>query len=111
MIPSQYIQNSRDKIVDVEVSNGRYAAVWRPGRGAQWWRSGMCIAQFKAQDKKYFNQGLRLKDVEIRNGKYTAFWQPKRGAQWWRSGLSISQFKVQDQQYFNQGLRLVDLEF
>ncbi|MBI1683075.1 hypothetical protein [Caulobacter hibisci] len=38
-----------------------YAGVWRPGGGAQWWRSGMTLDQFKAQDKTHFDNGLRLR--------------------------------------------------
>ena len=62
------------------------AAVWRPGSGTQWWRSGMTAAEFKAQDTTYFNQGLRIQSLAIRNGRFTAVWRPGSGTQWWRSG-------------------------
>jgi hypothetical protein len=34
-----------------------YAAVWRPGSGAQWWRSGMTADELKAQDKPTSTRG------------------------------------------------------
>jgi hypothetical protein len=87
-----------------------YAAVWQPGGGAQWWRSGMSFDEFKAQDKTYFDQGLRLEAVAIKSGKYAAIWRPGTGAQWWRSGMSLDEFKAQDKTYFDKGLRIVALE-
>src|SRR5262245_3771241 len=86
------------------------AAVWRPGTGTQWCRSGMTGAQFTAQDTTYFNQGLRIRSLAIRNGKFAAVWQPGTGVQWWRSGMSVDQFKAQDDIYFRQGLRIAVLE-
>src|SRR5262247_72247 len=87
-----------------------YAAVWRPGNGAQWWRSGMSVDEFKAQDTTYFAQGLRIVTVEIEDGKYAAVWRPGSGAQWWRSGMCSDDFKTEDKVYFSEGLRLVDLD-
>jgi len=58
-----------------------YAAVWRPGGGAQWWKSGMTVDEFKAQDQTYFNQGLRITTMDIDNGKFAAVWRPGSGAQ------------------------------
>src|SRR5262249_11461496 len=83
-----------------------YAGVWRPGTGAQWWRTGMTADELKAQDKTYFDQGLRLEDVDIKNGKYAAVWRPGSGAQWWRAGMTADELKAQDKTYFDQGLRL-----
>jgi len=87
-----------------------YAAVWRPGSGAQWVHAGLSWSQFKTQDKTYFDQGLRLEDIEVASGKYTAVWRPGSGAQWVHPGLTWSQFKAQDKAYFDKGLRLKDLE-
>lgn len=87
-----------------------YAAVWQPGSGAQWWRSGMSVDQFKAQDKTYFDQSLRIKSLAIRNGRFAAVWRPGSGTQWWRAGMSVDEFKSQDKTYFDQGLRIVALE-
>jgi murein DD-endopeptidase MepM/ murein hydrolase activator NlpD len=86
-----------------------YAAVWRPGTGAQWWRAGMSLADFKAQDQAYFGQGLRLVAVDLKGGSYAAVWRPGSGAQWWRAGMSLDDFKAQDKAYFDQGLRLVSV--
>jgi len=87
-----------------------YAAVWRPGNGAQWWRSGMTLDQFKAQDKIHFDNGLRLQSVSVKGGRYAAIWRPGGGTQWWRSGMTLDELKAQDTTYFNQGLRLFALE-
>ena len=86
-----------------------YTAVWRPGGGAQWWRSGMSIGQFKSQDRKYFKQGLRISSIDIQDGKVLAVWRPGVGSQWWRSGMSSGQFKSQDRSYFKRGFRLQHL--
>src|SRR5258705_8508518 len=87
-----------------------YAAVWRAGSGAQWWRSGMTAAEFKTQDLAYFNQGLRIRSLAIKDGRFAAVWQPGNGAQWVRWDMSAGQFKTQDLAYFNQGLRIASLE-
>jgi murein DD-endopeptidase MepM/ murein hydrolase activator NlpD len=87
-----------------------YAAVWRPGGGAQWWRSGMTADELKAQDKTYFDQGLRIKSLALRNGRFAVVWQPGSGAQWWRSGMTVDELKAQDKTYFDQGLRITALE-
>ncbi|MBM3647145.1 MAG: M23 family metallopeptidase [Alphaproteobacteria bacterium] len=92
------------------VAQTGYAAVWRPGTGTQWWRSGMTVDEFKAQDQTYFNQGLRIQSLAIRGGRFAAVWRPGDGAQWWRSGMTIDEFKAQDQTYFNQGMRLTAIE-
>lgn len=86
------------------------AAVWRPGTGTQWWRSGMSLDEFRSQDRTYFDQGLRLRSLAVRGGRFAAVWQPGSGTQWWRSGMTLDEFKVQDQAYFGQGLRLAALE-
>jgi hypothetical protein len=91
-------------------SGNGYAAVWQPGSGAQRWRSGMTLDQFKSQDQTYFNQGLRIKSLAIRNGQFTAVWRPGSGTQWWRAGMTLDEFKAQDQTYFNQGLRITAME-
>lgn len=87
-----------------------YATVWRPGSGAQWWRSGMTEAEFKAQDLTHFNNGLRVRSLAIHNGRFAAVWQPGTGTQWIHWGLTGDQFKAQDTTYFRQGLRITSLE-
>ena len=80
-----------------------YLATWRPGNGAQWWVTGLGYDDFKAKDKQYFDQGLRLTTLRIRNGAYTAVWHPGSGAQWWVAGLSYDDFKAKDKAYFDGG--------
>jgi murein DD-endopeptidase MepM/ murein hydrolase activator NlpD len=87
-----------------------YAGAWRPGTGAQWWRSGMTVDEFKAQDRTYYDQGLRIHSMHVRNGRFTVVWRTGSGTQWWRSGMTLEQFKAQDTTYFRQGLRLTALE-
>lgn len=87
-----------------------YAAVWRPGSGTQWVRSGMTFDEFKAQDLTYFNQGLRIKSLAIRDNRVAAVWQPGSGTQWVKWGLTADEFKAADTAYFNQGLRISSLE-
>ena len=85
------------------MSADAYAVVWRPGSGAQWWRSGMSYDQFKAQDKTYFDQNLRLTSLAIREGRYAALWRPGAGAQWWKPGMSYAEFKSQDKDLLRPG--------
>ena len=58
------------------MSADAYAAVWRPGSGAQWWRSGMSYDDFKSQDKTYFDQNLRIDSLAVREGRS---FRPERG--------------------------------
>ena len=92
------------------MSADAFAAVWRPGSGAQWWRSGMSYDDFKSQDKTYFDQNLRIDSLAVREGRYTTLWRPGTGAQWWKPGMSYDQFKAQDKTYFDQNLRITALE-
>jgi hypothetical protein len=54
------------------MSDIAFGAVWRPGSGAQWVRSGMSGDEFKTQDTAYFGQGLRVSSLAIRDGKIAA---------------------------------------
>lgn len=88
-------------------------AVWRPGSGAQWWRTGMSIHEFKAQDSKYFEMGLRLASIDIfrysdipQKFSYTAVWRPGSGAQYWQAGMSVAAFKTADAKHFKEGRRI-----
>ncbi|KOP24655.1 hypothetical protein AMR41_19960 [Hapalosiphon sp. MRB220] len=87
-----------------------YIGLWHPGTGVQWWVTGWSYNDFKAKDKEYFDQGLRLTCLRVNDGKYTGIWRPGTGAQWWVTDLSYNDFKAKDKEYFNQGLRLVDIE-
>lgn len=91
-------------------AGSNYLSVWRPGSGAQWWVTGWSYDDFKARDKTYFDQGLRLISLRVRDGRYTAIWHPGSGTQWWVSGWTYDDFKAKDKEYFDQGLRLVDIE-
>ena len=98
-------------------SNKGMIAVWRPGQGAEYWRTGMDIDEFKSLDAQYFKQGFRIAFIDMfrysdipRKISYSAVWHPGSGEQWWRSGMSVDEFKDQDAKYFNQGLRLTALD-
>lgn len=84
-------------------------AAWRPGSGAQWWRSGITADELKSQDKTYFDQGLRITSIAAHGGRFAALWRPGSGAQWWRSGMTADEMKAQDKTYFDQGLRIETL--
>ena len=98
------------RITSLAMRNGRVAAVWRPGSGPQWWRSGMSVHEFKAQDAAYVAQGLRITSLAVENGWFAAVWRPGTGPQWWRSGMFVNEFKAQDAAYVAQGLRIAALE-
>jgi hypothetical protein len=87
-----------------------WTAVWRPGDGAQRWRSDMTKDEFKDRDQQHFQNGLRLVDLKVDDETYGAVWRAGSGAQRWRSEMSMSTFKQADQKHFNNGLRLVDME-
>jgi murein DD-endopeptidase MepM/ murein hydrolase activator NlpD len=98
--------NQSLRVAVLEIDDGRFAAVWRPGSGAQWVRAGMTAAELEAQDQTYFGQGLRLTAMAIENGRYAAVWQPGSGTQWVRHSRCFVDFKTEDAAYFGQGLRL-----
>ena len=85
----------------------KYAAVWRPGSGAQWFHPHLTSQAFHDLDQQYFNEGLRLKNTPV--WSICGLWVPGIGAQWVHLGLSHDEFHDQDQTYFNKGLRLVDV--
>ncbi len=89
-----------------------FLAVWRPGSDAMYWRTGMDLEEFKAQDAEYFAQGLRITSIDVfrytgfGDLSYTAVWRPGSGGQRWRSGMSIEEFKAQEAQYIKEGWRI-----
>lgn len=92
------------------LNSGNLLAAWRPGSGAQRWRSGMTLREFKEQDQQHFDNGLRLVDVRVDDGQYAAVWRAGSGSQWWNTGMTLGQFKKQDEKHFDNGQRLVDIE-
>jgi len=98
------------RITALAMDNGRFAAVWRPGSGIQWWRAGMTGAELEGQDQTYFSQGLRLTALTIENRHYAAVWQLGSGTQWWSHSRSLVDFETEDAAYFSQGLRLGFIE-
>ena len=55
------------RLAAADVSDGRYAGVWRPGGGAQWCFSGP-VATAAIKDKQFFQQGLRLSILSVHEG-------------------------------------------
>jgi hypothetical protein len=98
------------RIRAMKVRNGSYIAVWQPGSGTQWWRSGMSSSEMMEQDKAYFGQGLRITSLVNDHGKYAAVWQPGNGAQWWGAGLCNADFATEDIAYLKAGLRMDSIE-
>ena len=85
----------------------RYCGIWAAGKGAQVWKSGMTVAQFKTMDDEQFKKGMRLATVESyksgSSSRVFAYWRPGKGAQYWMAGSGIA---GADQAYFNTGFRI-----
>jgi murein DD-endopeptidase MepM/ murein hydrolase activator NlpD len=86
-----------------------FTTVWQPGSGTQWVRWDMSGNAFTAQNKTYFDQGLRVTSLSIKNGRLAAVWRPGSGVQWVRWSMSSDDFKAQDKTYLAQGLRITEL--
>jgi cellobiose-specific phosphotransferase system component IIB len=84
-----------------------YTAVWRPGTGGQWWRSGMDTSTFKQEVEAQEKQGRLIYTLD-RNDQHhiIAVFRTGSGGQWWRSGMSWNEFKKQDAQHFANGFRV-----
>jgi murein DD-endopeptidase MepM/ murein hydrolase activator NlpD len=98
------------RITTLELENGKFTAVWRPGSGTQWWRAGMSVGEFVGQDRTYFAQGLRITSLAYENGRYAVVWRTGSGAQWWSSRRGAVDFGTEDAAYFGRGLRLTSIE-
>jgi hypothetical protein len=107
------------RLVAISVSNARgnlrYVGVWRGGQGnaVQRVHPGMEWSDFKAQDKKYFDQGLRLGavgttyNVEGRT-VYAGVWRGGlgTGAQGYWPATNWNDFSAQANEFEDQGLRV-----
>ena len=56
------------QLMSGEESGLAYFGVWQPGTGTQWSRSGMAVDEFAAQDRIYYDQGLRITSLAGRDG-------------------------------------------
>ena len=89
------------RLVDIDVQDGNFTAVWRPGLGGQWWVTGWNDADFKAKDKEYFDQGFRLVCLRVHSGKITAVWRSGTGTQWWVVGSELLRFRSKGQSFIS----------
>jgi hypothetical protein len=82
--------------------------VWRPGTGAQFWKTKLTFAQLKQADEDFVKKGLRMVDLVHENGDgYTALWRAGSGKVRWVAGVSsATEFKAFDAQFFKEGLRI-----
>lgn len=82
--------------------------VWRPGKGAQFWRTGMSFNELKAQDAEHTTNGLRMFDLVHSSGDgYTALWRQGSGSIRWVAGVNgATAFKAFDTQFFDEGFRI-----
>lgn len=94
-----------------------FQAVWQPGSGGQWWRSGMSTDTFRAQSKEHFDDGFRLVSIAAhrtsdvpRRYAYTAVWRPGSGAQRWRMGMTTKQLESESLERFRAGQRISCIE-
>jgi hypothetical protein len=105
------------RLVCVDCINGPtsddgWYAVWRPGTGPQFWRTGLSLDAFKAQDAAFFAQGLRLMHMDHDSGgteTYLGLWRPGSGAQHWLSQTDLAFFTQMNAQREAVGERLVAL--
>jgi murein DD-endopeptidase MepM/ murein hydrolase activator NlpD len=88
------------------VDNGKLAAVWRPGTGAQWVHWDLSGGEIEAKDATYFGQGLRITTLAVDGGKHAGVWRPGTGTQYWSRQRCGVDFKTEDMAYFGKGLRL-----
>lgn len=104
------------------VTAAGYLAVWRPGTGAQWWRSGMSSGQFVQEEKDMRSRGFRIRSVDVYTYKascgtlctesrhqYTAVFEPGSGTQRFHYGMSNSAFASRAEEYLADGLRVTAL--
>lgn len=110
MFWDSYYFNKGLRLVELDRDGSDWAAVWRPGSGAQWWRSGIpSWTDFKNQDRVYFEQGLRLVDVVITSDNdITAVWRGDQGnsAQIWKSGIPATGVDANNESEFQKTNRL-----
>ncbi|WP_189048264.1 hypothetical protein [Aliidongia dinghuensis] len=102
-----------DTINGIDSNDGWYA-VWRPGTGAQCWRTGLTAEEFEQQDAEFFVGGLRLCHMrhDARgSGKFLGLWRPGTGAQHWlaQNPVDLAQFARMNAQHEVAGERLVAL--
>jgi murein DD-endopeptidase MepM/ murein hydrolase activator NlpD len=67
------------RITSLVHAGGKYAAVWQPGSGAQWWSSRRCVVDFKTEDAAYFSRGLRIVCLELGDNPSGAYKYPWKG--------------------------------
>lgn len=102
-----------DCVNDLTSDDGWYA-VWQPGTGAQFWRTGLSVDQFTQQDAGFFAEGLRLVHMRHDAGGSETFlglWRPGSGAQHWRSlePVDLTTLSLLNAQREAAGERLVAL--
>jgi len=97
------------RLAAADVSDGRFAGVWRPGSGAQRWYSG-AVATAAKMDQQYVKEGLRLTSLSLHEGGVLCVWRPGAGTQWWAPGLTLEEFNAKNTKYFNEGLRLTAVD-
>jgi murein DD-endopeptidase MepM/ murein hydrolase activator NlpD len=97
-------------VSSLALDQGRLAAVWRPGEGAQWVKWGITFGELVTADRTYFAQGLRLVALAHDAGRYAALWRPGSGEQWWAVRRGDVDFTTEDDAYFGRGLRVECLD-
>src|SRR5262245_16863351 len=89
-------------------SMAEFSGVWRPGTGAQYWKSDMDADEFKSLNDGYFDQGLRLVRYQRDGDSRLALWRPGSGEQRVHGGVSFDKFTDLGNDYFKKDLRIVD---
>ncbi|MBO9703313.1 MAG: hypothetical protein J7604_24070 [Sporocytophaga sp.] len=87
--------------------DGDVTAVWEPGNTKEFYCYGLDFDEFKALDKKHFDNGLRLNWIAVEDGpEFTAVWRPGNGAQFWYFTSEWEDFVQRNKNHKKNGLRL-----
>jgi hypothetical protein len=85
-----------------------FNALFRSGRLTKEVDLGMAIEDVEKLDKKFFNDGFRMRFLykSWTDGSYQAAWETGSGAQFWLATDDVDEFKQKDKKHFDDGLRL-----
>ncbi|MGI8951732.1 MAG: hypothetical protein ACR2FN_09140 [Chitinophagaceae bacterium] len=104
-----FAQGFRLRFIYRFTGDGSYQVAWEKGSGAQFWLTTNDLDEFKSEDSKHFNNGLRLKYLHVEDGHFIGIWQEGSGGQHWLANVSFDEFKQKDEELKNQGFMLMKM--